>query len=175
SGTSIELGDVLLVETSLPHLESLLVDGSVALPHSGADSAAAHRVEAVIMPESTLVGSRIGTLDLIHSRGIGVVAVASQTPRIEGSLADLQLSIGDVLYLSGDRAAIDEAIDEADILPLWPNPEREPAEIRWPPAIVFAAGIALAAFGLAPPQLAFGLVVVVLAGLGSLNLRKGLA
>ena len=175
SGTAIEPGDVLLVETSLPHLESLLVDGSVSLQHAVAGSAAAQRVEAVIMPESTLVGSRIGALDLFHSRGIGVVAVAARTPRIEGSLADLQLSIGDVLYLAGDQAAIDEAIHEADILPLWPTPECEAAEIRWPPAIAFGAGIALAAFGLAPPQLAFGLVVVVLAGLGSLNLRKGLA
>lgn len=174
-GTKIEPGDVLLVETSLPHLESLLADGSAALPHSGTDPAAAHRVEAVIMPESTLVGSRIGTLDLIHSRGIGVVAVASQTPRIEGSLADLQLAIGDVLYLSGDQAAIDEAIDEADILPLWPKPEREAAEISWRPAIVFGVGIALSGLGLVPPQLAFGFVVVVLAGLGSINLRKGLA
>ncbi|MBX9462300.1 MAG: SLC13 family permease [Aquamicrobium sp.] len=175
SGTAIEPGDVLLVETSLPHLESLLVDAAASLPHVVADSAGAQRVEAVIMPESTLVGSRIGTLDLLHSRGIGVVAVATQTPRIEGSLADLRLTIGDVLYLIGDQAAIDEAIDEADILPLWPKPERETAEIRWPPAFAFAGGIALAAFGLAPPELAFGLVVIVLAGLGSLNLRKGLA
>ncbi len=175
SGTAIEAGDVLLVETSLPHLESLLVDAAASLPHVVADSAGAQRVEAVIMPESTLVGSRIGTLDLLHSRGIGVVAVATQNPRIEGSLADLRLTIGDVLYLIGDQAAIDEAIDEADILPLWPKPEREAAEIRWPPAFAFAGGIALAALGLAPPELAFGLVVIVLAGIGSLSLRKGLA
>ncbi|MFN3547129.1 MAG: SLC13 family permease [Mesorhizobium sp.] len=174
-GTTIEPGDILLVETSLPHLETLLADGSASLPDVAAGATKGQRVEAVIMPESTLVGSRIGTLDLIHSRGIGVVAVATQTPRIEGSLADLRLSIGDVLYLSGDQTAIDEAIDEADILPLWPKPERGATEIRWPPAIAFGAGIALAANGLAPPQLAFGLVVIVLVGLGSLNLRKGLA
>lgn len=174
-GTRIEAGDILLVETNLPQLESMLADGSAVLPSAVSGSAVRQRVEAVIMPESTLVGSRIGTLDLLHSRGIDVVAVAPQTPRIEGSLADLQLSIGDVLYLSGDQAAIDEAIDETDILPLWPKPDGEAPEIRWPPAIAFVAGIGLAAFGLAPPELAFGLVVIVLAGLGNLNLRKGLA
>lgn len=174
-GTAIEAGDVLLVETSLPHLESLLAAGSASLPDRAAGATTRQQVEAVIMPESTLVGSRIGTLDLFHSRGIGVVAVATQTPRIEGSLADLRLAIGDVLYLSGDQQAIDEAIEEADILPLWPKPERQAAEIRWPPAVAFAGGIALAASGFAPPQLAFGLVVIVLAGIGSLNLRKGLA
>lgn len=174
-GTTFEAGDVLLVESSLPQLESLLADGSAALPDTAPGPAARQRVEAVIMPQSTLVGSRIGTLDLLHSRGIGVVAVATQTPRIEGSLADLRLSIGDVLYLSGDQAAIDEAIDEADILPLWPEPERDATEVRWPPTVAFVGGIVLAAFGFAPPQLAFGLVVIVLTGLGSLNLRKGLA
>ena len=174
-GTAIEAGDVLLVESSLPQLESLLAGGSAALPDTAPGTTARQRVEAVIMPQSTLVGSRIGTLDLLYSRGIGVVAVATQTPRIEGSLADLRLSIGDVLYLSGDQAAIDEAIDEADILPLWPEPEREATEVRRPPVVAFAGGIVLAAFGFAPPQLAFGLVVIVLAGLGSLNLRKGLA
>jgi len=49
--------------------------------------------------------------------------MATRSTRIAGSLAGLQLSIGDVLYLSGDQAAIDEAIDEADMLPLWPKPE----------------------------------------------------
>lgn len=173
--TSIEAGDILLVETNLPQLESMLADRSVILPNAASGSAVRQRVEAVIMPESTLVGSRIGTLDLLHSRGIDVVAVAPQTPRIEGSLADLQLSIGDVLYLSGDQTAIDEAVDETDILPLWPKPDGDAAAIRWPPAIAFAAGIGLAAFGLAPPQLAFGLIVIILVGLGNLNLRKGLA
>lgn len=174
-GTIIEAGDILLVEVSLPHLESLLADGLAALPNLSPNSAARQRIEAVIMPESTLVGSRVGTLNLLHSRGIEIVAVAAQTPRIEGSLADLHLSIGDVLYLSGDKVAIEEAIDEADILPLWPKPEGAATDVRWPPAIAFAGGVGLAAFGLAPPELAFGLVVLVLVALGKLSLRKGMA
>lgn len=173
-GTAIEIGDVLLVESGLQHLEMLLGEGALVLPGS-TRSAGRRRVEAVIMPESTLVGSRVGTVGPIRSRGIDVVAVATRTPRIEGSIADLRLSIGDVLYLSGEPEAIDAAIDEADLLPLWPQPEREASDIRWSPVLSFAGGIGLAAFGLIPPPLAFGLVVLLLAGLGSLNLRKGLA
>lgn len=174
-GTRFEPGDVLLVEANLPHLESLLADGSLALPDPATGAGAGSRVEAVVMPESTLVGSRVGTLEPLRSRGIAVVAVATRTARIEGSFADLRLSIGDVLYLSGDRVAIDEAVDEADMLPLRPKPDGEVADVRWPPAFAFAGGIVLAAFGLVPPELAFGLVVVALAVLGSLNLRRGLA
>jgi len=174
-GTTIASGDTLLVETGLLHLEALLAAGALALPGGASPSGARQRVEAVIMPESTLVGSRVGTLELLSCRGITVVAVAARTPRIEGSLADLRLSIGDVLYLEGDRAAIDEAIDEAEILPLWPDPRDKAGDVRWTPVAAFACGIALAALGLAPPELAFALVVLVLAALGRLNLRQGLA
>src|SRR5690606_18337219 len=107
-GTTIAGGDTLLVETGRLHPEALLAGGARALPGGASPSGARQRVEAVIMPESTLVGSRVGTLELLSCRGITVVAVAARTPRIEGSLADLRLSIGDVLYLEGDRAAIDE-------------------------------------------------------------------
>ena len=174
-GTTIEPDDTLLVELDLPRLEALLAAGDVTLASAPRGSVDARRIETVIMPESTLVGSRIGALEGLASRGIAIVAVAMQTPRIEGSLLDLQLSIGDVLYLSGDQEAIADAVDEADILPLWPNPQPEAADSQWMPVLVFGAGVILAAFGFAPPELAFGLVVLVLAATGSLNLRKGLA
>ncbi|NLD55336.1 MAG: cation transporter [Burkholderiaceae bacterium] len=176
-GTTIEPGDVMLVEIGLQRLEALLAAGALTLPAPApaADRPGTRRVEAVIMPESTLVGSRVGTLDLLASRGIAVIAVATQTPRIEGSFADLRPSIGDVLYLSGGQEAIEDAVDEADILPLWPKPPAEAGDVRWPPSIAFAGGIVLAAFGLIPPEFAFGLVLVILATLGDLNLRRGLA
>lgn len=174
-GATVEAGDVLLMEIALQELEAGLASGSMMLPGSGRHSAVARRVEAAIMPESVLVGSRIGALEGLTSRGIAIVAVSTHTPRIEGSLADLQLSIGDVLYLLGDQDAIGEAVDQADILPLWPTPQPEAGESQWVPVLAFAGGVVLAAFGLAPPELAFGLIVPVLAATGSLDLRRGLA
>jgi di/tricarboxylate transporter len=174
-GTRLQAGDVILVEIGLPRLESWLADGTVTMSAGNRVPAGSDRVEAVIMPESILVGSRISALEGFSSRNIRVVAVATRTARIEGSLADLQLSIGDVLYLSGYRAAIDDAVEEAEILPLWPNPEAAAAERRWGPVLVFAAGIAIAAFNIMPPELAFGLVTLLLAGTGELTLRQALA
>lgn len=175
AGTTIEQGDVLLIQIALPALEARLSEGSLHLAGGASARPDAQRVEAVIMPESTFVGSRIGMLDVLSSRGISVMAVATQTPRIEGGLADLQLSIGDVVYLSGDDRAISDALEEADILPLWPKPPAAPDGGRWTSAAAFALGIALAAAGVVPPELAFGLVVVILTASGGLNLRKGLA
>ncbi|WP_353682725.1 hypothetical protein [Mesorhizobium sp.] len=43
------------------------------------------------------------------------------------------------------------------------------------PVLVFAAGVLIVAFNIMPPELAFGLVTLVLAGTGDLILRKGFA
>jgi len=174
-GTSVVGEDIILVETDLPTLEGWIADGTVALASAFASAANNDWVEAVVMPESTLVGSRVGLLEGFSARGIHVVAVAAQMPRIEGSLADLQLSIGDVLFLSGDEEAIREALGEAEILPLWPRPGKPAIEKPWLPVSAFTGGIALAAPGFAEPELAFGLVVLVLSAAGALNLRRALA
>ena len=127
------------------------------------------------MPESTLVGSRIRTIEGFAVRGIQVAAVAAQMPRIEGSLADLQLGIGDVLLLRGDEDAVREALEEAELLPLWPRPDKPVAAKPWLPVWAFAGCIVLAASEIAAPELAFGLVVLVLIAAGALNLRRALA
>jgi len=173
-GTSIAAGDVLLIESDLSKLETWLSERKLVLPH-GSPATGGGWVEAVVMPESTIVGSRVQTLETFFSRGIQIVAVAAQTPRIEGSLADLQLSIGDVLFLKGEEEALREAFDEAEMLPLWPRLAKPSVEKPWLPVIAFVAGIALTAFGYASPELAFGLVVLFLAAVGALNLRRALA
>jgi len=168
--TRVEPGDTIFLTLDFPLLEAWLADGTAHLPAN--HGAQAERVEAVIMPESTLVGSRIATLEGLISRNIHVIAVATRTTRVEGSFADLRLSIGDVLYLSGERRAIAEAVAEAEILPLWPRPLE--MALNWRPMVLFAAGVAIAAFGPASPELAFGLVVFALAATGDLNLRHAL-
>ena len=170
-GTRLSAGDILLMETDMPRLEGWLGDGTLVSP----SPAAGDRIEAVLMPESMLVGSRVGSLESFSARGVRVFAVAAQTPRVEGSLDDLQLGIGDILYLEGEREAIDDAIEEAELLPLRPRPAKPAIGRPLLPVLVFGAGVLMAVFGLAPPELAFGLVVLVLAGAGALNLRQGLA
>jgi di/tricarboxylate transporter len=170
-GTRLAAGDILLMETDMPRLEGWLADGTLALPAS----AGGERVETVLMPESMLAGSRVGALEGFSARGVWVVAVAAQSPRLEGGFDDLQLRIGDILYLEGEHEAIADAIEEAELLPLWPRPAKPAIARPWVPVLVFGAGVVLAVAGLAPPEFAFGLVVLVLAATGVLNLRQGLA
>lgn len=168
----LEVGDRVLIEDDQYNLDELAASGVLSLSAGSSDRST---VQAVVMPESTVVGSRIGTIAAFGARDIRVVAVSPQSHRIEGSLADLQLSIGDVLHLEGEATTIGEALDETEMLALSPLPL--PSQHSTPPfaLFVFAAGIVLAALGPVPPQIAFGLVVLVLAGAGILNLRTGLA
>ncbi|MBY5558846.1 cation transporter [Rhizobium leguminosarum] len=171
----IEPGDVLLAEgadtvfAGLAATQALIAD---AHPHGlQADFT---RVEAVVMPESTLVGSRVRSLEVFHHRGIAVTALSMRTPRIEGRFLDLQLSIGDILTLEGPRIAIGEALEESECLPLASTAPSEPALLSWRPFALFACGVAASAAGLRP-DVAFAGVVLVLALLNHLNIRQAMA
>ncbi|QKK30469.1 SLC13 family permease [Rhizobium indicum] len=172
----IEPGDVLLAEgadavfAGLAATQALIAD---AHPHGLQPDFT--RVEAVVMPESTLVGSRVRSLEVFHRRGIAVTALSIRAPRIEGRFLDLQLSIGDILTLEGPRIAIGEALEESECLPLASTAPSEPAPLlSWRPFALFACGVAASAAGLRP-DIAFAGVVLVLALLNHLNIRQAMA
>ncbi|PDV85495.1 cation transporter [Rhizobium sp. H4] len=171
----INAGDVLLAEgadgvfAGLAAAQALIAD---IHPHGLPPDFT--RVETVVMPESTLVGSRVRSLEVFHHRGIAVTALSMRTPRIEGRFLDLRLSIGDILTLEGPRMAIAEALEESECLPLAPTASAEPALLSWRPFALFACGVAASAAGL-HPEVAFAGVVLVLALLNHLNIRQAMA
>ncbi|MBB4236845.1 SLC13 family permease [Rhizobium esperanzae] len=171
----IAAGDVLLAEGSdavfagLAAAQALMADIN---PHGLRPDF--FRVESVVMPESTLVGSRIRSLEIFHSRGVAVTALSMRTPRIEGRFLDLQLSIGDILTLEGPRMAIAEALEESECLPLASAASTEPASLSWRPLALFACGVVASAAGLRP-DVAFAGVVLALALLNHLNIRQAMA
>ncbi|PDT00147.1 cation transporter [Rhizobium chutanense] len=171
----IAAGDVLLAEGSdavfaaLAAAQALMADIN---PHGLRPDF--FRVESVVMPESTLVGSRIRSLEIFHSRGVAITALSMRAPRIEGRFLDLQLSIGDILTLEGPRMAIAEALEESECLPLASAASTEPASLSWRPFALFACGVAASAAGLRP-DVAFAGVVLALALLNHLNIRQAMA
>lgn len=169
----IAAGDLLLAELMPNGLRRLERDGAARLARLD-EEAGGETVEAVILPESVLVGSRLGTLESFAARGITVVGVSTQPARVEGGLDDIGLGIGDVLMLHGAREAIMAELAESGALSL--ASRREPALRRRSLAAlgVFAAGIAASALGLASPQISFGAVVLVLALGGMIRLREAM-
>lgn len=161
----IEAGDLLLVDGGTAALHGLAAQGALDW------ATRSETVQAVVLPESPIVGSRIGVVGAFAT-GVSVVAVSPQARRIEGALADIQLSIGDIVHLAGEKAAVARALEQTDMLALTARgpAAHDTSGSSWTLA-VFLAGIFLSAvFGLAPP-FAFGLVVLVLVATGTLNLR----
>ncbi|MBX4927834.1 SLC13 family permease [Rhizobium binae] len=173
--TVVASDDILLAEgadavfAGLAAMQALVAD---AHPHGLQPDFT--RVEAVVMPESTLVGSRVRSLEVFQSRGVAITALSMRAPRIEGRFLDLQLSIGDIVTLEGPRMAIAEALEESECLPLAQTVAAAPALHSWRPFALFACGVAASAAGL-HPEVAFGGVVLVLALLNHLNIRQAMA
>lgn len=165
----IAAGDALLAEADLAVIDRLADAGVVLFDPSGKE-----RLEAVVTPESYLIGSRIGDLATLSDQGVTVIGLASRRRRIEGTFGDLQISLGDVVVLAGGRQALREVANEAALLALLPRATRAPRPDAFRSTAIFAVGVVATALNFAPPEIAFGLVVLAMALTGSLRLREAL-
>lgn len=165
----VQAGDVLLAEGSLSAFEALKTSGDVQFGGNGTE-----RVEAVVTPESYLIGSRAEDLVTLSEHGVTLIGLASRRRRIEGRFGDLQIGLGDVLLLEGDRQSLKEASDDAGLLMLAPRSPGGARPDAFLSAAIFALGVVATAIGLAPPAIAFGGVVLVMALTGTLRLREAL-
>ena len=66
-------------------------------------------------------------------------------------------------------------VEDGGLLALAPVARREPGGVSPVAPVAFGLGILIAAVGLAPPEIAFGAVVLALAAWGALDLRAALA
>jgi di/tricarboxylate transporter len=164
----IASGDNLLVEADFSLLDELR--GRAASD----EAAGGERVEAVVMPESLLLGSRVADIGAFAEHSVRVAALASRRHRVEGSFGDLQIGMGDVLVLTGDRDALRQAVVDCGLLPLSRRRPARPRVKAAPGIAAFAAGVLLSAFSIVPPELAFGAVVLALVVTRSLDLRTAL-
>jgi di/tricarboxylate transporter len=172
SDIALAAGDVVIVEADLAVLDELEQSARLVSPRAISD--AEERQEYVVMPESLLLGSRIGSVPSFAEHSLQVVGLSIRRGRIEGSFDDLQIGMGDVLVLAGERDDLRQIAAECSLLPL---SSRRPGRFTghaWLSVGIFVLGILVTAFDLAPTEIAFGAVVVAMALAGSLNLRTAL-
>jgi di/tricarboxylate transporter len=172
ASTALGPGDVALLEADDAAFRATLAGGEIAAARSTGAGAAS---EAVVMPTSLLVGSRPATIEAFGEGVLRLVGVTTANPRIEGSLDALRIGIGDVLHLEGEAAALRGFIEESGLMAVGSVARAGGRSFRPLPIVVFALGILMAGIGVAPPEIAFGAVVLVLAVVGALDLRAALA
>lgn len=160
----IEEGDLLLVEASPKDLGrlgpqvGLEILPDVELKETDLSSEEIEMVEAVVMPDSPLIGRSLRQKDIRRRYELTVIAISRQGQPVRRRLADVPLQAGDVLLIQGDGQRIEANLPEIGCLPL---AEREislrPGAHPFRVLSIFLGAILLASTGLLHVSMAFAL------------------
>jgi di/tricarboxylate transporter len=170
--------DLLIVESNPQDLQAVVqtlgleLVGPEAAKTAGSGVADTVVVEAVITPESPMVGQTGASLRLRERYGVSLVAISRGGKRNVTRLAHTRFSAGDVIALQGPAEGMSETLAALGCLPL---AERNlqlgrPRKLAVTGAILLGC-VALSATEIVPPEIAFtgGAVLSVLFGILTLR------
>jgi di/tricarboxylate transporter len=174
----IKSGDILILQGEPAALEQIVKleklkltrDDKAQAVDSPADEIGV--MEAVITPDSELVGISAGQLKLFDRYGVNLLAVSRKGRRIASRLRSVKLNAGDVIVLQGNLASMPEALGELHVLPLAERDLGIGRRFSLLPVLVLAAAMALVAFNLVSVPIAFFGASVILLLAKSLTLRE---
>jgi di/tricarboxylate transporter len=126
----------------------------------------------LITPDSQLIGSSVGQLNLPDRHGLSLLAVSRTGRRIANRLRTVKLRAGDVVVLKGNLNAMPETLGELHLLPLAGRDLRIGRQGSLFPVAVLTVAMGLVAFNLVPVAIAFFGAAVVLLLARSLSLRE---
>lgn len=182
ANVKVRPGDHLLLEANQAELNELIVRAKLKLTRSDRPvvmeepTDEVRVVEAIVGPNSDLIGSTAKQMDLHRAYGVNLLGVSRSGFRIRGPLARVGLRSGDIMVLQGGEKALPAVLRALDCLPL---AEREVrlGGIRHAvlaPAVLVAAVICVAT-GLLPVAAAFFMAAVAVVALGALRMREAYA
>jgi len=173
----IKAGDILILQGEPAALERIVALEKLELTREGkiheidTPSDEIGIMEAVITPDSQLVGSSVGQLKLFDRHAINLLAVSRKGRRITYRLRAVKLRAGDVVVFRGNLAAMPETLGELHCLPLAARDLRIGRKASLLPILVLGAAMLLVAFNVTPVAIAFFGAAVVLLFTRSLSLR----
>nr|WP_047579353.1 SLC13 family permease [Methylobacterium sp. ZNC0032] len=176
---SLKAGDILLLRGDAAVLERVVAEGGLDLtgkdrPTQKEDTLDPDRIaEAIIGPDSTLIGQSAGDIAL-HSRfGVNMIAISRSGERFTQRLRDIRLRAGDIVVIQGEEKQLPERLSELNLLPLADRFVRlgSTRRVVLTVTITLATIVALAA-GLAPVPLVFFAAAVLLIAFRCVPLRE---
>lgn len=178
-------GDLLLVRASPDELTTLEEQQGMALhavvrygeeipDEKRKDLHGSERlVQAVVGPDSELIGQTIGSVDFLTRYGVVVVGLWRKRGFMRKELAKVQLKAGDLLVLWGDQKALDRLADNPSFLLLLPFSARDRKLGKgWIAALIMAASVLTATTGLLPVTIAFLAGAAAMVATGCLTLKQ---
>jgi len=182
ANTRIRAGDVLLLEGDHAALDDLIARRKLKLTRSDRPIAMdqpteeVRVVEAVVGPDSRLVGRSVQQEDLHTTHGVNLLAVSRTGYRITAALKTVRLRAGDLVVLQGAERSLPGALKTLGLLPL---AEREVrlGGIRHvlAPAVILAGAMVLVALKVSPVAIAFFAAAVLMVVMGSIRMREAYA
>jgi di/tricarboxylate transporter len=176
--TVIKAGDILILQGEPAALERVVALEKLNLTREGkrheidTPSDEIGVTEAVITPDSELVGNSVGQLRLFDRHAVNLLAVSRTGRRITHRLRAVKLRAGDVVVFRGNLAAMPETLGELRCLPLAERDLRIGRKASLLPILVLAAAMALVAFNVLTVAIAFFGAAVILLLARSLSLRE---
>lgn len=154
-------GDVIMLEGSSSALDRIVSHGKLQLSgkplrEDGQVQTELVSIEAIITPESSLLGLSARDLALSYTRGVNLLAISRRGEKLKERLGKITLMAGDVLVLQGGSKTLAAALHDLSLLPLAQREvllgTRRRALI---PLIILALAMGSTALGYAPVAVAF--------------------
>ncbi len=178
----IHPGDVLLLEGDHQALDDLIARLKLRLTRADrpitmeAPTEEVRIVEAVVGPDSRLVGRSARQEDLHTTHGVKLLAVSRTGYRVTRALRTLPLRAGDVVVLQGAERSLPGALKTLGLLPL---AEREVrlGHFRHTllPPLILAGAMILVALQIAPVAIAFFGAAILMVAIGAIRMREAYA
>ena len=171
---TLEAGDHLIVKVSRQGLaEARAMPGLVIEAEREEATPADHLrlAEAVLLPQSDLIGRTLRNVHFRDQYGVSVLAVYRRGHAYPTRIQNLRLQVGDVLLLQGSEEDIADTASGSDVWLLGEIGRRHPHRRQGFIAMAcLGAAILLAASGLVPVSAAFLLAVLAAFAAGTLTM-----
>lgn len=177
--TVLQENDILLVRADTDLLKTLLNEtgfelvGNESLGELTATTDEINILEAVVTPQSPLVGRTVRDLRLRQQHNVNVLAVARRDASLRQRIRNVRFEAGDVLLLQGANEGLYETMAALDCLPLAERNLRIGQTQRIVLAVgIFAAAIIGTATGVIALQIAIVSAAVAMILTGLISLRE---
>jgi di/tricarboxylate transporter len=176
----IEAGDVLIVQADPKDLEGVISSGQVSFAQGDKplrldeyDWEDVALVEAIVEPDSLLIGQLVRNFSSRVNQGAVVVALARRNQVIRTRLQSLHFAPGDILLIQGESETVNRLFKRYGLLPIQERGLSVAEKRRTYLAIsIFLAAIVAASLGLLPTTVAFVAACAALVLLRILPLQK---
>lgn len=179
ANTRLRPGDILLIEGDQASLDALITRLKLKLTRSDrpitmeAPTEEVRVVEAVLSPDSALIGRSARQADLHGEHGVNLLAVSRAGYRITTALNTVRLRGGDVVVLQGAERSLPGVLKTLGLLPLAEREVRLGGIRRAiAPAVILAGAMILVALKVAPVAIAFFGAAALMVAVGAIRMRE---